>query len=128
MVLESLPDRPLPIEAVNQLPDGSEKINGVTPITVSELPDGRPTHVYAFVLSLDSSSIGWYAFAFNPDNEVWETVYEAVFESTEEAENRFYDASDAIQDFWEEHDVESTLDEVHETEDGEVEERTLRFE
>lgn len=101
MVLESLPNRPLPISVVEQLPEKSERIENVTPITVIEdKATGRSESAISFVLTTSTAS--WFGLVFDRDDETWKSVFEKHYESEEEAENEFHAASEAIKEYWEE--------------------------
>jgi hypothetical protein len=114
MLVDSLPNRPLVIDEVTGLPDGSEKIADATPLTVIE-GGGQAELAISFVLSTPTPA--YFGLVFEKDEDAWTVVFKEVYDAKEEAKSGFGNASDAIMDYWDRQTSMEKSDEV-ETPDG----------
>lgn len=123
MFVDSLPSRPLLLDEVMDLSDGSEKIADTTPLTVLEV-GGQSEIVLSFVMSTYSPA--YFGLVFERERDSWRPVFKEFYEKEDDAADGFQDASDAIMEYWEERTSMEKSNEI-ETPDGyEFDEMTAR--
>lgn len=126
-VEDALPDHPLLVQTVENLPEKADIIDNAAPVTVAE-PDGGLPQVVGFVMESKGETIGWYALAFDGDEQTWVTVHEAQYDDAGVPVERFREAQAAVEAFWEEQGGEFETEEVYEESELAVEDRVLNFE